>query len=178
MVTLETERLILRMFRETDLDEYAEMCADPDVVQYLGAGQTLDRGEAWRQMALIIGHWHLRGYGLWAVEERDSGRLAGRLGFFNPEGWPGFEIGWVLRKDCWGRGYATEGGRRALLHAFTDMGKDHAISVIHPDNAPSIKVAKSLGEEFERETELSGKRILIYGITRDRWIKSVSDPRT
>ncbi|MEO8573183.1 MAG: GNAT family N-acetyltransferase [Pyrinomonadaceae bacterium] len=178
MVILETERLILRMFREADLDEYAEICADADVVRYLGTGQTLSRGEAWRQMALIVGHWHLRGYGLWAVEERESGSLVGRLGFFNPEGWPGFEIGWLLKKNVWGRGYATEGARRALSYAFTEMGRDHVISVIHHENAPSIKVAKRLGEELERETEFSGNKVVIYGIGREKWIKSVSDQRT
>src|SRR5262245_7559637 len=76
MVTLETERLRLRMFRETDLDAYAAMSADPEVMRYLGAtGEPLTRLEAWRQMAMVLGHWQLRGYGPWAVEERASGAL-------------------------------------------------------------------------------------------------------
>src|SRR5258706_14382225 len=92
MVTLQTERLILRMFRNSDFESFAETCADPEVMRYLGEGKPLNRGEAWRQMAMIVGHWQLRGYGLWAVEERETGNLAGRIGFYNPEGWPGFEI--------------------------------------------------------------------------------------
>lgn len=70
MPTLETDRLILRLFRETDLDAYSEMCADPDVMRYIGVGQPLSRSEAWRNMAMILGHWQLRGYGLWAVVEK------------------------------------------------------------------------------------------------------------
>src|SRR5262245_38654649 len=109
MVTLETPRLILRMFREDDFEPYASLCADPEVMRYLSGGNTLRRGEAWRHMAMIVGHWHLKGYGIWAVAERETGRLLGRIGFFNPEGWPGFELGWVLGKEHWGKGYATEG---------------------------------------------------------------------
>ena len=69
---LETERLTMRMFRETDLDAYAEMCGDADVMKYLG-GATMSRSEAWRSMATVLGHWQLRLFGLWAVEERASG---------------------------------------------------------------------------------------------------------
>ena len=167
--TLETERLWLRAFREEDLDAYAAICADPEVMRYLGDGRVLSRADAWRQMALIIGHWTLRGYGLWAVEERATGDLIGRLGFFNPEGWPGFELGWMLRRASWGRGYATEGAGRALAHAFTEMGRDHLISLIRPDNRASIRVAERLGERLERRTDLFGQEALVYGIDRARW---------
>lgn len=167
--TLETERLWLRAFREEDLDAYAAICADPEVMRYLGDGRVLSRADAWRQMALIIGHWTLRGYGLWAVEERATGVLIGRLGFFNPEGWPGFELGWMLRRASWGQGYATEGAGRALAHAFTEMGRDHLISLIRPDNRASIRVAERLGERLERRTDLFGQEALVYGIDRARW---------
>lgn len=169
MVTLETQRLILRMFREADFEQYAEMCADREVMRYLGEGKTFNRGEAWRQMAMLVGHWHLRGYGLWAVEERETGALLGRIGFFNPEGWPGFEIGWVLARGAWGRGLATEGARRALGYAFTEMGRDHVISVIQPGNTGSIRVAEKIGEKLEGRTELNGQKVLIYGIRREGW---------
>ena len=167
--TLETERLRLRAFREEDLEAYAAICADAEVMRYLGDGRALSRADAWRQMALIIGHWALRGYGLWAVEERATGVLVGRLGFFNPEGWPGFELGWMLRRASWGRGYATEGAGRALAHAFTEMGRERLISLIRPDNRPSIRVAERLGEQLERRTDLFGHEALVYGIDRARW---------
>lgn len=169
MTTLETDRLILRMFREEDLDAYAAMCADTEVMRYLGDGKALTRSEAWRQMALILGHWRLRGFGLWAVEERATGTLLGRIGFFEPEGWPGFELGWMLRRASWGKGYATEGARRALAHAFTAMERDHLISLIRPANRASIGVAERLGQTLEGRTELYGQDVLVYGIARAAW---------
>jgi RimJ/RimL family protein N-acetyltransferase len=168
MVSLETERLLLRMWRGDDFESYARICADPEVMRYLG-GQPFSRLEAWRHMAYLVGHWQLRGYGHWAVEEKSTGRLIGRLGFFNPEGWPGFEIGWTLARECWGRGYATEGARKALAHAFTEMDREHVISLIHPENKASIKVAERLGEKLEGETEVLGIGVLIYGVTRETW---------
>jgi RimJ/RimL family protein N-acetyltransferase len=170
-VILETERLRLRMFRADDFDAYAEICADPEVMRYLGAGKPLSRPESWRHMAFIVGHWALTGYGHWAVEPRSGGPIIGRLGFFNPEGWPGFEIGWTLGRPYWGKGYATEGARAAMEHAFTTLGRDRVISVIHPENRASIRVAERLGQTFEGETTIFGVDfpVLVYGIDRARW---------
>lgn len=164
-VTLETERLLLRFFRESDFAQYSQIVADPDVMRFLG-GQPMTLMEAWRHMAFTIGHWYFRGYGPWAVEEKASGRLVGRLGFTHPAGWPGFELGWMLGRDSWGKGYAIEGARRALEYAFTEMDRDHVISCIAPDNLRSIKVAERLGERVEGQTELLGKEVLIYGVRR------------
>lgn len=165
-VELETDRLLLRMWRESDLDAYAEICADPVVMRYLG-GKTFTRAEAWRSMAFFIGHWQLRGYGHWVVEEKATGRTIGRIGFLNPEGWPGFEIGWTLGRDSWGKGYATEGAKRALQYAFTELDKSHVISLIHPDNKASMKVAQRLGERLEGKTQLFDHDVLIFGVDRE-----------
>jgi RimJ/RimL family protein N-acetyltransferase len=164
-ILLETDRLLLRMWRNDDFDAYAKMCADPDVMRYLG-GKTFDQLEAWRHMAFLIGHWELRGYGHWAVEEKATGEFVGRIGFLNPVGWPAFEIGWTLGRQFWGKGYATEGARRALTYAFNELDKAHVISLIHPDNKGSIRVAEHLGEKLEGTTELLGHDVLIYGIDR------------
>jgi RimJ/RimL family protein N-acetyltransferase len=150
---------------ETDFEPFAKMCADENVMRFLG-GKPLDRLEAWRNMALHIGHWELRGYGHWAVEEKSSGQFVGRLGFLNPVGWPAFEIGWTLSPQVWGKGYATEGARRALEYGFNELDKPHVISLIHPDNKASIRVAERLGEKLEGKTELFGNDLLIYGIDR------------
>ena len=167
MVTLETERLRLRMFRETDLDAYAAMSADPEVMRYLGAGEPLTRADAWRQMAMLIGHWQLRGYGPWAVEERASGALVGRIGLFNPDGWPGLECIWTLARGAWGKGYATEGARRALEYAFSELGQPRVISLIRPGNVASVRVAERIGERPEGRVTLFGSEVLVYGISRE-----------
>jgi hypothetical protein len=98
----------------------------------------------------MLGHWQLRGYGMWALIEQATGRLIGRAGLYNPEGWPGLEAGWLLARDRWGRGFATEAGRAVLTYAFTHLSADHVISLIHPANTASIRVAERLGERLER----------------------------
>ncbi|HEY7545328.1 MAG TPA: GNAT family N-acetyltransferase [Blastocatellia bacterium] len=167
MTTIETPRLLLRQFRESDIDSYAEMCADEEVMRYIGDGCALTRAEAWRNMAMILGHWQLRGYGLWAVEEKESGLLVGRAGFFNPEGWPGFEVGWLLGRPYWGKGFATEAARTALDYAFTQLDQTRVISLIRPGNLRSIRVAERLGEKYETAIVLFGAEALVYSINRD-----------
>ena len=157
------------MFRQDDLDAYAAICADIEVMRYLGDGKPLARPDAWRQMAMILGHWTLREYGLFALEERDTGTLVGRAGFFEPEGWPGFELGWMLRRASWGKGYATEAARRLLGHAFDAMKRERVISLIRAANAPSIRVAERLGERLEGHAEIFGQSALVYAIDRNAW---------
>jgi len=161
-VTLETARLRLRQFSEADLDAYAVMCADPDVMRYLGTGVTMNRGETWRAIAGMLGHWQLRGYGMWALESRQTGELVGRAGFINPEGWPGFELGWVLGKAHWGKGYATEAAREAQRYAYEVLKRDRFISLIRHANTPSIRVAERLGSKLAGEVELMGGPTLVY----------------
>ena len=136
---------------------------------HVGDGAALAREMAWRNMAMILGHWQLRGYGIWAVVVRESGEFIGRVGCWNPAGWPGFEIGWLLHRACWGQGYATEAARAALRYSFEELRQPAVISLIHPDNRRSISVALRLGEELSGETELYGRPALIYRITHDEW---------
>ena len=173
-VTLETERLVLRMFEAADFEAYAAMCGDPEVMRFIGDGQPLAPPMAWRSLAMVIGHWSLRSYGLWAATERASGALVGRIGFWNPDGWPGFELGWLLGRPYWGRGYATEAARAALEWGFAQLGQSQAISLIYPDNAASIRVASRLGEKLADRIELLGKPVLLYRITRDEWAKGAA----
>lgn len=167
-VRLETPRLLLRWFRADDFPAYVEIAADAEVMKYIGGVQK--PLEAWRAMSSHIGHWYFFGYGVFAVEEKSSGKMIGRIGLMNPPGWPGFELGWTLNRSIWGKGYATEGAGRVLSYAFTEMNRDHVISCIAPDNINSAKVAERLGESIEGETELLGKQVFIYGISREKWL--------
>ncbi len=164
-VMIETERLRLRMFEERDLDDYARMCANPEVMQHLG-GRPMTREETWRQIAVFLGHWQLRGYGLLAAETKDTGTFIGRFGLWYPEGWPGLEIGWAVDQRYWGNGYATEAGVAFMRYAFAQLRIPKLISVIHPDNVASIRVAEKLGEARERRTIVNGFEAWIYGIAR------------
>ena len=168
--SLETERLVLRMFRESDTDAYAEMVGDPEVMRFLGGGQPVPRAEAWRNMAMVLGHWHLRGYGMWAVEEQASGELVGRVGCWRPEGWPGLEVGWTLRRRFWGRGYATEAARASVAYAFEALDQTRVISLIAPENVNSIRVAERLGEKPEGEWDVFGTKVIIYAVGREEFV--------
>lgn len=159
---LETPRLRLRAWRNDDLAAYAPMCADAEVMKYIGTGATQTRAEAWRAMASFLGHWELRGYGMWAIERKDSGELVGRAGFIEPEGWPGFELGWLLGRPHWGNGYAIEAARAALDWGRTALRRDRVLSFIRPGNDRSVKVALALGSKLAGETELLGGKVLVY----------------
>lgn len=163
---LETERLLLREFRGGDLDAYAGMQADPEVMRYIGEGRTLTRNDSWRSIAGMLGHWQLLGYGMWALEDKESGTLVGRAGFIDPPGWPGFELGWLLGRPYWGLGFATEAASRCLRFAFEELRRDVVISLIRPANAPSIRVAERLGMRDTGEIELLGSKALRYEARR------------
>jgi len=171
---LETERLILRAMTERDFEAFAAFMADPDVMRYL-TGEPMSRSEAWRSLAISLGHWQLRGYGTWGVERKSDGAFIGRVGMLNPEGWPALEVGWTLGKPYWGQGYATEAARAAMNYAFLTQPLDRVISCIDPENLASQKVALRLGEtkgEFMM-LRIAGKDYPteIWSIARTEWMK-------
>lgn len=161
---LETPRLTLRGLRDDDTDAYAEMLADPEVTRFFDG--PVERSEAWRQMALHAGHWVLRGYGQWALERRSDGAFVGRAGLWRPEGWPGLEVGWTLSRSAWGHGYATEAAAAARDWAWSELAAHSLISLIVPDNAPSIRVAERLGMRRLRDGEVNGRACRVYGMHR------------
>ena len=164
--TLETDRLILRGFKEQDIEPFAQMCADSEIMKYIGTGQTLSREESWRGLAMLIGHWELRKFGMWAVEEKSSGQFVGRVGLYNPEGWPGIEVGWALAKDYWGNGYATEAAHRSVQWGFENTSADALISLIIPENIASINVSRRIGQSFSRAITIKGVKASLYSLNR------------
>lgn len=170
---LDTERLKLRGLQASDLDGYAAMYADAEVMRFLEDGQPQPRSAAWRSMAVHLGHWTLRGFGQWALVEHATGEFVGRAGLYAPEGWPGVEVGWVLARPHWGRGLATEAARAARDYAFEALGAERVISVIAPGNDRSIRVAERLGERYDRTIELLDRGPHnIYAIDRSSWAPS------
>ena len=156
--TLETENLVLRPFKDEDVDGYFGVLDSPEVRRWLRLPESLDRSDAWQQMAWFLGQWELRGTGHWALEEKESGQFVGRAGLHRPErhDWPGVEVGWALHPDYWGRGYATEAGAAAVRYGFDELEVEKLFSCILPENHRSQAVAKRLGFEFLEE------RILVF----------------
>lgn len=160
---LRTERLLLRGWRDDDLGPWAAILGDPAVSRGLGNDAGMTVYEAWRDMALMAGHWALKGYGNWVLEARDSGELVGRAGLYYPPDWPELEVGWTVAHKHWGRGYAPEAGRAAAAWAHDELGARHIVSLIHPANEQSIRVAEKLGEKLEGHRRVRGFDLLVYG---------------
>lgn len=167
---LETERLVLRAWRIEDFEPFAAMMADPEVARFLTADQApQDRATAWRAMAVLVGHWAMRGYGLFAVEEKASGAFVGRIGAWRPEGWVGLELGWALARAHWGKGYAFEAARAAGDWILATQDSDDLVSLIHADNKPSQKLAVRLGMAIAHETYHAGMPHAVWKIARATW---------
>ena len=161
----ETKHLILRAPKADDFETYAKFMASD---RSRMAGGPASREGAWTSLAIVTGHWTLRGYGMWHAEEKETGKLVGRFGFWYPEGWLEREIGWVVYDGFEGKGYAFEASKYLVEYAKNTMGWPPLISVIAPDNIRSIALAERLGAHFEKEwVSPSGKPAVIYRHSRN-----------
>ncbi len=158
---IETERLVLRMFKDEDWKDLHPYYADEVCMKYT-IGRVLTEGETWRTMAGMIGHWQLRGYGPYAVEEKATGRAIGVCGLWYPNDWPETEIKWGLVPSAWGKGFAAEAAAAVRDMAFTSIENCKLISLIIADNVNSIKVAKAIGASFEKEITFREKVCHVY----------------
>jgi RimJ/RimL family protein N-acetyltransferase len=156
---LESERLTLREFRGTDFELYAAFWAS-EASRFVGG--PCGRADAWRRMAMYAGHRVLRGYGIWAVEERETGEVIGQAGLWYPEGWPEPEVHWALFPNHHGRGFATEAARRVLHHARVELGFTRLVSCIEPANAASVRVVLRLGAVREGTASVPPRIMDIY----------------
>ena len=146
---LVTERLLLRRPRDSDLEGFALLCADPEVMRYIGTGRSLDRGTAERSFAIVQAHWARHRSGLRSAICREDGEYLGFVGLAvvpNRSIAGGeTEIGWRLRRAAWGKGYATEGAVAVRDQALGELGLTTLVSLIQPGNAASARVAEKLG---------------------------------
>jgi RimJ/RimL family protein N-acetyltransferase len=176
---IETERLVLEPMTIEDIDAYLGLHADPQVIRFLGE---MDRDLATARLEADARVWVERGHGLFKVTHRDDGRFLGRVGL---RYWPQFdetEVGWTLRAQEWGHGYATEAAIACAEFGFRELPDDYLTSCIQPENARSIAVAERLGMTPLREDVLNGLpaiggkvidgiEAVIYGITREQWAR-------
>lgn len=146
---IETERLLLRAWRDEDLGAYARMGADPEVMRHMFPPRALTRAEVAYDLQRLREHWAEQGFGHWAVQERATGRLVGRTGLKRHADWtpdPGnIECGWLFARETWGQGYATEAARAAIAFAGEELGRSEVISIARPANAASRRVMEKAG---------------------------------
>ncbi|MBK0025335.1 GNAT family N-acetyltransferase [Stenotrophomonas sp. S48] len=168
---IETERLILRPPQAQDLQPYLAFCADEEVMRSLGGVQP--PSVAWRSFCSLAGAWQLFGYSMFSVIEKASGEWVGRMGPWQPLGWPGPEVGWSIRRASWGQGYAPEAAVAAIDWAFATQDWQEVIHTIAEDNEKSRAVARKLGSQLLRMGQLpppyQGPPLQIWGQSRAQW---------
>ncbi|WP_341251764.1 GNAT family N-acetyltransferase [Euzebya pacifica] len=174
--TLRTDRLRMVAFAERHLEPFTRIQYDPRVAEWYGGlpdpphEWSTQLEQTWRVMAMFAGHWVLRGFGQWAVEDAETGDLLGRVGLWQPEGWPGIEVGWLVHPDRWGRGYATEAARTAVEWGFTSLGLDRIISVTVPHNTRSQQVMRKVGlTDTGTTVEVGGHEQVLFAVTNQEW---------
>ncbi|GAA2794075.1 GNAT family N-acetyltransferase [Kribbella solani] len=180
MTELTTDRLLLRNWKESDREPYAALNADPAVMEHFPAPQTREQSDALidRNRPAI----DERGWGLWALEVRETGEFIGFTGLsvpsFEAAFMPAVEIGWRLAKGAWGNGYASEAARAALAYGFGPAGLDEIVSFTATPNLPSQRVMQRIGMTRDEAGDFDHPRIevghrlrrhVFYRISRSQW---------
>jgi ribosomal-protein-alanine N-acetyltransferase len=176
MDTVETERLYLRRFEDTDRDAYYQgIYADPDVMRTLPAGKPMAREDFdSRVTRLMVDHWRTHGFGPWVVVHKADQTLIGHCGLKYWPDSPDVEVLYALAKPYWGKGLATEGARASLRYGFEERRLDHIIAAAFVDNMASRRVLEKIGMTYTGETTFAGLTVAGYAIRRDEY---ASPPR-
>ena len=168
----ETERLFTRHFVTDDLDSFAALCADPEVMRYVGDGKTLPRSEVARWTEICQQKYAARGYGTSAVFEKATGEFVGYCGVVQAPGNDFDELIYVFHRFSWGQGYATEVGRAMLGYVFAHSSLSKIYATVYADNHASRKVADKLGMTVAKEiADPDGRAVVFYAVSRGAFNK-------
>jgi len=160
---IETERLVLRDLEPDDVEVIAAIFADEETMRFIGAGGVLGRDIAVRTIERERRQYEEHGWGQWATVERQTGRCIGLCGLIlwpDIDGHKELEVAYLLARDSWGKGFATEAAA-AIRDAGAKIRPD-PVSLIYPDNAASINVARKIGMRYEKEVDFAGHRLGLY----------------
>ncbi|MFJ8636360.1 GNAT family N-acetyltransferase [Streptomyces sp. NPDC093568] len=176
MVTLETPRLILRRWREEDVAPMAAVHSDPEVMRWIRDGSVLDEQQTRGRVQAWESEWESQGFGLFAVEIRSTGELAGFTGLsvpnYLPEVLPAVEVGWRLGRSHWGQGLATEAAAAAVRFGFEERGLKRIVSITQVGNDASERIMTKLGMHLFRETvnPTGGRRVRVFELSSDQCV--------
>lgn len=173
MTVIETARLRLRPFTMRDVPALARLYGDDVIMRYMRQGHGLKREQAATEARANITNftdqWRRRGFGVWAVTDRESGRLLGRCGLHHIAEVNAVEVLYLLNKTVWGRGLATEAAAAALAFGFAQLNLPAIIAIARPENGPSRRVMEKLGLEYRRNVVLWDVDLAWHEISRERW---------
>jgi RimJ/RimL family protein N-acetyltransferase len=163
---LPTQRLILRPVQPGDLDGFAGIYADPEVVRFIGDGTTASRDETAEWLDRTIRRNRLEGWDMRSILRAEDGTLVGRCGISvrEVEGQVEYELGYLLARGHWGHGYATEAATAIRDHALTERGRTRLIALIAHGNEASKKVARKLGMAYERDAEFHDRVVELHAL--------------
>ena len=176
---LETSRLLLRPPTPKDLDGLERLFGDPEVMQFVRSGKPLEREQVAEMLDRMIARFEADGFGQFVVEEREGARFVGRVGLLphDPETWQSgsraeigkqaeIEIGWAIAREAWGNNYGLEAAAAVRDWARDELGLRRLVSIIQHGNVRSVRIAKKLGEDFERDIVTPfGKRAHLYSMS-------------
>jgi len=171
--SIETPRLLLRQFKESDNEVYSRLMQNTEIVRYLDNGNKLNPFECWHHLSMLLGHWNLKGYGCYAVEEKSNKQLIGKIGLYSPHQWPGIELTWLLDPNFHNKGFASEAANAILKCCFENNVCTELISIIHPNNANSIKLAQNLKMNLLDSKKVTSNASLFYHINKTDWENNV-----
>lgn len=160
-----TERLILRDWSLDDVDGYAAIIGDPEVMRYIGNGKVRDRSQAEDFVRTMMGHQQERGWMRFAVEHAQSGQLMGFSGFDDKNG--PLDFGWRLGRDFWGGGYGYEASAAALWVGQQTFELKGITAQSYPENVGSVRIMEKMGMSFIGESEEHGRKLVIYGFPEE-----------
>ena len=169
MKTIETERLLLRPFTTDDLDEFALLCADPEVMRYIGNGEPQPRERVEIRFNALIKHWNDHGFGPFAVTTKPSSEFAGFCGLQHLDDTAEIEVGYRLGKRFWGMGLATEGAMASLRFGFEELALDRIVAVVQPANVASCRVIEKIGLRYVRDARFYDTDVKYYAISRKEY---------
>ncbi|WP_432941792.1 GNAT family N-acetyltransferase [Kribbella sp. CA-253562] len=180
MLTLQTPRLLLRRWREEDVAPMTAVNADPEVMRWIRDGSVRDEHQTRAGIQAWESEWESQGFGLFAVEIRSTGELAGFTGLsvphFMPEILPAVEVGWRLGRSHWGHGLATEAAAAAVRFGFEERGLKRIVSIAQVGNEASERIMTKLGMQLARETvnPTSGRPVRVYELSSDQYVPTTS----
>jgi RimJ/RimL family protein N-acetyltransferase len=176
-VQIETERLLLRPLSPDDLDSLAEFYGDPDVMRYIGPGEAIDRELSRQSLERMMASFEAEGYGQLGVDRKEDSVFMGRCGLLlwdtatwtptrttDSQGPVATEVGYLLGREFWGQGYATEAAVAVRDWAVENLDIERLIALIQPGNDRSAGVARKLGMEPDGEVEIFGNHAIVYAL--------------
>jgi RimJ/RimL family protein N-acetyltransferase len=168
MPEIETSRLRLRMFRPDDLDALALITGDPEVMKYLGVSGPRTKEKTKNTIDAILRHWEQHGFGIWAIEHKADATLIGWCGLQMLEKTPEVEIAYLLAKEYWNQGLATEAARATVEFGFNGLQLKRIVAIARPENVGSYRVMEKIGMMYERDAHYYNVDVVYYALEREQ----------